>query len=346
MASPIPANVTENIKKVLEEAKTSVSRYERIKKRWSEWLTLFVDGIAIICTLILVFSHCNRAETIIQLVAVYILLFVLLITLAWQIHTFSRKSRYAESLPLLHSIIHHTRDALYKIKSLNDEHVRYLSILNLTFFAHAFSMITGTRCRASIKIIRKATDKELEEAPQKYQIYNLKRFNFIAQTYARDIDSHTSCEPLDELVKHWLIINTAFKQLMDTEQPLLKRYFIDNNLPANADYYNTSFDIYGEPKKQKKIFWDRDLHITWPLPYRSTMIWPIRKVLEKHEDHHPDSLTKNYPQDILGFLCIDSYAKGCFYPRYDFDYGALVADSLYMFLKRYREKNYTEPVNG
>ncbi|WP_041286424.1 hypothetical protein [Desulfomonile tiedjei] len=60
---------------------------------------------------------------------------------------------------------------------------------------------------------------------------------------------------------------------------------------------------------------------TFDNSYRSTIVWPIRKILEGG-DH-----------DTWGFLCIDSIRPHVFVIDSDFPIGAAVADTLYVLLK-------------
>lgn len=225
---------------------------------------------------------------------------------------------------------------MYNIHRKNvttDSDIKYITILNLTFFSHAFSMITGVKRRASFKMTREATDEEVKHVStqEKYWDLNLDKYRYIAETYARDAESLMLCVQTDDITKHWLIANTDFKQLMSAQLPQTKRFFIDKNLQKNPHYKSTSFDLYGEPTK-----WNGSQWSVWTLPYRSTMVWPIRKIT-KPEERRDGQLFE--AQDLLGFLCVDSYAREVFDDkRYDFDFGALVADNLYMLFGAYRAK--------
>lgn len=116
---------------------------------------------------------------------------------------------------------------------------------------------------------------------------------------------------------------------MSAQEPQTVRFFIDGNLQENHLYESTSFDLY-EPQE-----WNGRKWAVWTLPYRSTMVWPIRKITGPEEKREGQLFHK---QDLLGFLCVDSYARKVFDPRYDFDFGALVADNFYMLFGAYRAK--------
>jgi hypothetical protein len=95
-------------------------------------------------------------------------------------------------------------------------------------------------------------------------------------------------------------------------------FFFSNDLPALAaeGIYENSHAVPGEA-----------------LPYSSTIVWPIRKVL----DDPSDAMTLKTlveDQDILGFLCVDAKKKGAFSEN-DRQLGAAIADTLYALLKPY-----------
>lgn len=57
-------------------------------------------------------------------------------------------------------------------------------------------------------------------------------------------------------------------------------------------YENSSFTIYGKGIQGSR---------TWVLPYRSTILWPIRKLLESPKSTpHRETLIEIH--DVLGFL--------------------------------------------
>ncbi len=73
-------------------------------------------------------------------------------------------------------------------------------------------------------------------------------------------------------------------------------------------------------------------------PYVSVFIWPIRK---KFQREIGNIKTLDNKHDCLGYICVDSLARGTFKERYDFDLGAAYSDILYVILKslKIRENN-------
>jgi len=98
--------------------------------------------------------------------------------------------------------------------------------------------------------------------------------------------------------------NTDFNQLW---QDKARKWFFGNNLPqmASKGRYNNS-------------------STSWQDFYKASIVWPIRRVFA---DGSKDA-------DLIGFLCVDSKSIGVFSEEFDYPVGAIVADSLYPFLKQ------------
>lgn len=108
--------------------------------------------------------------------------------------------------------------------------------------------------------------------------------------------------------------NSDFEAICSGAEP----FFFCNNLPAlaAAGTYRNSHASPGAA-----------------LPYSSTIVWPIRKML----DDPSDALalkTLVEDQDILGFLCVDAKQPNAF-SNEDAQLGAAIADTLYAVLKPY-----------
>jgi len=66
------------------------------------------------------------------------------------------------------------------------------------------------------------------------------------------------------------------------------------------------------------------------MDYFSTIVWPIRKVLEEDAG---DVTPMMEDQDIIGFFCIDSLEKNIYNREKDVEIGHAYADALYTILK-------------
>ncbi len=108
--------------------------------------------------------------------------------------------------------------------------------------------------------------------------------------------------------------NTDFKMLFEYKMPV----YFSNNLGKENPYLNSNWPDDNDERNSFLKLRKYD--------YISTIVWPIRA---KEHDEHPE---------IIGFLCVDSRTRGAFSRRYDIDTGAIIADTLYQILKRYREK--------
>src|SRR5207249_8901276 len=130
----------------------------------------------------------------------------------------------------------------------------------------------------------------------------------LVRTYARDSINATAKEPEQA---DFLNENTDLCELFANPH---QRCFFENDLPklhAKGGYRNSHLPT--QPFDE------------WPLPYRSAIVWPIRR-LGVESQLHPE-------HELLGFLCVDSASTRVFVHRYDFEIGALIADALYMYMK-------------
>ena len=173
----------------------------------------------------------------------------------------------------------------------------------LSDIATAFAIATRTSCRASIKVLSLVPNAPMVGKK------DIIRF-LLVRTFARDtLREEGDVEEQADYVSE----NTDFVELFNDpkescffENDLKKRMsqgqYRNSHLPTG---YNTQTDI-------------------WPLPYRSTIIWPIRR-MKQTDSGRPEP-------DLLGFLCVDSAARNVFVKRYDRDLGAAFADALYMYM--------------
>jgi hypothetical protein len=104
-------------------------------------------------------------------------------------------------------------------------------------------------------------------------------------------------------------------------------FFIENNLPSRRDYHNTSFKIYGARPVTTTLFTRCFPAMGWTLPYRSTMVFPIRQV-------EPTTGSAE-GAGCIGFLTVDSAFRRVFKPRFDGPLGAAVASALFHPLSIY-----------
>lgn len=173
--------------------------------------------------------------------------------------------------------------------------------------AKAYSLISGTNCSACIKILIEGVT---ERGEQKVQVVTL----------CRDDDNSKKRASVDtKTVSHWLDDNTDYVEIVRIK-PVFEKYFFCNQLPFLFGYRNTSFDVYGLPVDSSNwlMFNSFFRYLRWPLPYKSTIVVPIRPA--------DDPELKR----IVGFLCVDSPAMYAFQVRSDVELLIGVAAALFI----------------
>jgi len=155
------------------------------------------------------------------------------------------------------------------------------------------------------------------------------------QTESRRIPSNT-VHKLDE--------NTDFYNLWYPTRTGYLRVYRCNNLVSiykKGQYKNSSFKTHGKPII-KKILWLPFLKkvIKWTLPYKSTIVFPIRYVFDftlSEDDRNIATNTKHWV--YWGFLCIDCKSRNVFDPIYTPELGAAFADLLYTLFFQLDKEN-------
>ena len=208
----------------------------------------------------------------------------------------ARRVRYAVAAEAIHGAAHLIRDAEAGI--LNDQASTSVTVPlvrdALTEVARAFTLITGSPCRACLKEVH---------YPQHTAIS-------ISADTLRELRVSTLCRdgaggppsPADER-DHFVSDNTDFEVLFMKRWK--HRWFVSNDLTQETNYKNSS--------------WSDDR----PHDYAATCVWPVQKTDDTEAGVH----------DTLGFLCIDTLDVDVFDERFDFHVGAAVADSFYPLLK-------------
>jgi len=164
--------------------------------------------------------------------------------------------------------------------------------------AEAFSLITGTKCNTSIKILTEDVD---EAGNTKLK----------AITFARNRDRGRNPKP--NPVRHWVDRNTDFMTILEKIDTPKGELFFSNLLVFRFGYQNTSFMVYGEPPDNNWVlrYW------RWPLPYKSTIVVPICPCAE------PAS------SNLVGFFCVDSSNVGAFKKDFDVPLIQGIADGVF-----------------
>ncbi len=244
---------------------------------------------------------------------VFTIFLVILISLL-MFYTFYRERRklhrYAESILYIHYINHLVRDYFAEAQEGKFENLDGTLQDILDAIANCFSLLTGKRCRVSLK-----------ELKGDLTIVDAGRDTMTKSRSPRNSD-------LEEDVVHKLADNTDFNNLWYAINGCT-RYYLNNNLMAswkNHEYRSSSFQVVGEPVLRFKSI--RSVVCNWRLNYKSTLVLPIR-YCESFKP--PKEKDKKCPGTwkFWGFLCVDCYSRGVFDTRYSPELGGAAADLLY-----------------
>jgi len=241
-----------------------------------------------------------------------------------------RKEKYANVQEDIHGIQHVIRDQMTILKLMED-----LSIEDRKLHAHIvranlqeclnrlaaiFTLLTGTKCRSTIKMIEPGASTDQP----------------VVFTFMRDVDSERFFDSDDRARRDsgadLLADNTDFSVVFGESG---ERWFFCNDLPSRTNYRNSR-----DPNLiHRNLSGWRGLGnlwhpVDWNLPYRANIVWPIRQKQIKAD------LGSEFR--FVGFLTIDSNHRGVFDVKFDPHLGASVADSLYYMLIRLDEVGSTD----
>lgn len=203
--------------------------------------------VSIIGIIIAIFSTPTLASNVAILVfGAYIVMITAL--LVWREVVYSRKARYAESSSVMHQCIHQLRNAYCAIKN-NNADFAFTSIRNsVVLFAQAFSLVTGTNCRACIKTV-------FYQKEEKDGVYT--------RTFCRSNSSDLGDKD-KELVP--IKKNKDFYDLLTCK----KTYFFSNDLSQLHGYFNSNWP--DDSEKTDSYIENKEYE------YISTIVWPIRSL--------------------------------------------------------------------
>lgn len=283
------------------------------KAHWFEWFHITYASIVIISAVSTLWPNDAETRELLLLGAFLLYFVVLLVFLILFTFKFSRKARYSEATKCLHSALHSARDAYHYLDWCKSEEHNEIAFdesrlcgymkTTLTSIADSFTIVTGVRCRCSIKVL--GMDDGIDQ--------------LFVKTLARDEVSQTECKQkdLDETNSHLVSLNTDFREITEGNID----FFFVGDLTKYVNYTNTSINKGNKRDGEK-----------WTLPYKSTIVWPIRYQYNKNERDNGTGTQ----EDLYGFLTVDSSSKNAFIERYDVQMGALLADSLFPVLNAYK----------
>lgn len=145
----------------------------------------------------------------------------------------------------------------------------------------AFTLLTEKRIAVCIKILHEG---DSERTP--------------VTTLCRDRHSKTE-RGFDRDKVHSIEENTAFSHFYNQSSSDKGRYFFSNQLPEVENYQNTSIEFYPHHAAKPNMT-SADRRKYWGLPYKSTIVVPVRRI------------DQNDYASIIGFLCVDSTDESVF----------------------------------
>lgn len=197
----------------------------------------------------------------------------------------------------------------------------------LTIYSDVYSIITATTCRLSIKLIDfgeidfiniEAMTTENVSAGENIYVFTLAR-DSLSTRENKNADAKRESEKLDRLIE-----NTDFLSLWDLTHDDTG-FFHSADLRREKDYQSSSLSFWRTKQENPRSVAIKD----WPLPYRSTIVWPIRQ--------EPRAELGLADYDTVGFLAVDSPMPGAFDIGTNAPIGTILANGLHPILKLYNE---------
>jgi hypothetical protein len=222
--------------------------------------------------------------------------------------------RYAQAVYYLHYTNHLIRDEIAGMDTGKSATTDAVLQDIVDALANCFSIITGRRCRCCIQ----------EILPQGN-----------VSTVVRDTITSKQSANTDS---HNIEDSTAFSNIWYGKNGC-PRFFISRNLVklwSSGQYRNSSFRTYGEPETMN--FLGISFVRKWTLPYRATIVWPIRYVPEgsRWPVLKPLDLPVEKRPFVWGFLCVDCGSRNTFDATYGPELGASFADAIFTYLQAVR----------
>lgn len=140
-------------------------------------------------------------------------------------------------------------------------------------------------------------------------------------TICRDERSYNS-RSQPSTVLHNIFSNTCFVEIFNNIHNPDKSFYINNDLPEDRYYKNSSFQVYGElPETANSI---EERRKQWSLPYKSEIVVPISPL---------NTTASDRLKEFMGYLCVDCNEENAFHPKYDVGTLRGVADGVYDLIK-------------
>ncbi|EOD63689.1 hypothetical protein [Amycolatopsis vancoresmycina] len=169
---------------------------------------------------------------------------------------------------------------------------------SLQFLAESFSLITDNPCRTSIKVTSAPANGG--------HIYD----GLVTTLCRSDEDELDYATTRDQIGN-----NTDFRQILEDGLA----YFISNDLVAEIS------------KGYQNSHWTPQVLQSHKFKYRATIVWPISRARARMS-------SSPSPQEVIGFLCVDTPMINSFHETFDVPIGMTFAGGLHLALNRFREQ--------
>lgn len=236
--------------------------------------------------------------------------------LVWQEYRYSRKARSAEAMASFDGMLRAVNAELS-----DDDPRELIRVMSLVVqeTAEAFSVITGTRVSASLKLV--STNPE----------YSLgKGLRPFAVDVCRDMKSVYRMERTRERERqagrpvHFIDQNSDFSRLVNCAASTEDDYAIHYDLSRQPDYQTSSYEVYGRPTPTHTTS-STTRSLLWPLPYKSVLL--VRLAIPNGSEVAG--------WRVIGFLSVDSRSRRAFNSRQDLSYLRAVGELIKPVLDRY-----------
>ncbi|WP_431203294.1 hypothetical protein ACQ86E_31685 [Bradyrhizobium betae] len=296
-----------------KEFRDQLPRYEP----WNieRWLAAAGAVGGIVALIISVFHLDRRGENIETLILLGEIS-ALCVGLIVYLYVTARKKRhrFAQATIFVHYVSHIIRDEVAASEAGKPTDPQAILQDVVDAVATCFSILSARRARCCIKEIKAGLD---------------------VATVVRDNVTKTQSPPVAPTKSPDNIeANTDYKSIWYGANGC-PRFFVSNNLVKlwrTNQYRNSSFEAYGEPVTGS--FLGMTFVRKWTLPYKSTIVWPIRYVPEGAAWPALNQQSNGVDKTpfVWGFLCVDWSSRNSFDEIYSPELGAAFADAIFTLL--------------
>lgn len=226
-----------------------------------------------------------------------------------------RWARYAEGVQVLNRALRRLKETTDRSlfgSSAAEDTLMHLQE-SLSAFAEAFTLVTGSNCRATIKEVYW---EDVPVGKPGATTFEIGRELFVATLARSDIDASrkVSEESPDRVTE-----NSDFEEVVSSLQP----------------FHNGDLPKAWLSRKYRNSHWRDKLRESRKFPYKSAIVWPV-------DVDRPTTTRASSEQDggddpVIALLCVDSDRRHAFRPRADVQFGGLYAHGLYPVLQYIRD---------